>query len=63
MFSWIREKTKAAVLGGIADAMEYLERHGADRSDNAVQQIESRTALLPAPEEDRPERRRTRAER
>lgn len=58
MFDWLRLKVRNAVLGGIADAVDILERQGASASDDAPQVLEERVRLLPAPEDRQVEKKR-----
>lgn len=60
MFDWIRRKVKDAVLSGVGDALEYLQAQGAP-DDDAQRLLEERVRLLPAPDQERPDRRRGRA--
>jgi hypothetical protein len=61
MFNWLRAKIKNAVLMGIADAVEVLEKQGASESDNAVLLLEERVRLLPYDESSKSEKPRKRA--
>lgn len=54
MFSWLRLKVRNAIMAGINDAVEELERQGANGHDDAHRLLEERVRLLPTPEDDRP---------
>lgn len=50
MFNWIRTKVRNAVLAGVADAVEVLQKQGGDDiGEDAEGVLEERIRLLPAP--------------
>lgn len=59
MFAWLRAKVRNAILAGINDAVELVERQGANDNDEAPRELEERIRLLPAPEEVKSKRSRS----
>jgi hypothetical protein len=57
VFNWLRLKFRNAALAGINDAIEILERQGANDHDDALGLLEERVRLLPGPGDDRPAER------